>query len=62
MSKKLPITELDVSRFGLRVAAGLSEHNETLPADISERLRFAREQALTRAREARATAPRPSPA
>jgi hypothetical protein len=61
MSKKLPITELDVSRFGLRVAAGLSEHNETLPADISERLRFAREQALTRAREARATAPQTQP-
>lgn len=46
--------ELDarVARFGLRVAAGLSERNQALPADVNERLRFAREQAMIKAREA----------
>lgn len=43
-----------MTRFGLRVAADLSERNETLPHDISERLRFAREQALLKAKTARA--------
>ncbi|MBB4843519.1 hypothetical protein HNP55_002042 [Paucibacter oligotrophus] len=46
--------ETRMTRFGLRVAADLSERNETLPHDISERLRFAREQALLRAKTARA--------
>ncbi|HJV95226.1 MAG TPA: DUF3619 family protein [Albitalea sp.] len=41
------------ARFGLRVAARLSELNRELPHDVSERLRFAREQALERARLAR---------
>jgi hypothetical protein len=41
------------ARFGLRVAAHLTEQNQTLPTDISERLRVAREQALHRARTAR---------
>lgn len=52
-------TELDarVTRFGLRVAAGLTEQSQALPPDISERLRFAREQALGKAREARALRP-----
>lgn len=60
--KKQPISlsaqDLDtrVTRFGLRVAASLTERNETLPADVSERLRFAREQALGKARAARAEA------
>jgi hypothetical protein len=45
--------EARTARFGLRVAAGLSERSETLPHDISERLRFAREQALLTARSAR---------
>lgn len=47
--------ELDtrVTRFGLRVAAGLTEHNETLPHGVSERLQFAREQALLKAQAAR---------
>jgi len=44
-----------VTRFGLRLAAGLTERNATLPHDVSERLRFAREQALARAAQARAT-------
>ena len=40
------------SGFGLRVAARLSTQAEALGADISERLRFAREQALAHARNA----------
>lgn len=48
--------ELDarVTRFGLRVAASLTERSSVLPHDVSERLRFAREQALARAAQARA--------
>jgi len=36
------------ARFGLRLTARLSEANQALPHDISERLRVARLQALTR--------------
>ena len=39
------------SRFALRVTAALSERALGLDADIHERLRFAREQALERARQ-----------
>ncbi|MEO6279215.1 DUF3619 family protein [Roseateles sp.] len=51
-----PPAELDarITRFGLRVAASLTERNNALPHDVSERLRFAREQALARAVQARA--------
>jgi len=42
------------ARFGRRLAARLTEGSEALPHDISERLRFAREQALQRARTASA--------
>jgi hypothetical protein len=51
-----PSAELDarVTRFGLRIAAGLTESNAALPHDVTERLRFAREQALARATQARA--------
>jgi hypothetical protein len=42
--------EARLSRYGLRVAAHLSEHAAALPADIGERLRVAREQAVERAR------------
>ena len=51
-----PSAELDarVTRFGLRIAASLNERNNALPHDVSERLRFAREQALVRAAQARA--------
>ena len=50
------------ARFGLRVGALLNEQAQRTPHDVSERLRFAREQALQRARAARvapavATAP-----
>ena len=41
------------SRFSLRVTACLSEHALGVSADVAERLRFAREQALERARTAR---------
>ena len=48
-----PDLEMQVSRFGLRVASSLSEHNRSLPHGVSERLRFAREKALIQARDAR---------
>lgn len=48
--------DAEVRRFGLRVAAALTERSATLPHDVSERLRFAREQALARAAAARAAA------
>jgi hypothetical protein len=38
------------ARIGLRLAARLSERSEQVDPDISERLRFAREKALERAR------------
>lgn len=45
------------ARLARRLAARLGERAEQLSPDVSERLRFAREQALVRAREARAAAP-----
>lgn len=49
-------TDLDarMARFGQSVAASLSERTAELPHDVTERLRFAREQALVRAAQARA--------
>ncbi|WP_428424544.1 DUF3619 family protein [Methylibium sp.] len=45
-------------RYALRIAAALSTHADELPRDVTERLRFAREQALERARRlATRTAP-----
>ena len=44
------------ARFAMRVTARLNEQTLSLPADIGERLRFAREQALARAGVARAAA------
>lgn len=41
------------ARIGLRIAARLSERAEQIEPDVSERLRFARETALERARAAR---------
>lgn len=51
-----PSAELEtrITRFGLKVAAGLTEHSAGLPHDVTARLRFAREQALQRAGQARA--------
>ena len=51
-----------VARFGLRVAAGLNEQAQTLPPNVSERLNFAREQALLKARSARAAQVQAAPA
>jgi Protein of unknown function (DUF3619) len=39
--------QLSQDRFGLRIAARLSNGNAELPHDISERLRVARQQAVT---------------
>jgi hypothetical protein len=50
-----PVNELE-ARFGASVGAALTERNASLPHDVSERLRFAREQALARAAQVRAAA------
>ena len=49
------ITELEAleARFALRVGSALSVSASQLPADVSERLRFAREQALSRRKQAK---------
>lgn len=49
--------EARMARFGLSVAAGLNAQCEQLPADIGERLRFAREQAMLKAKAARLAQP-----
>jgi hypothetical protein len=41
------------ARFSLRVAARLTERSQELGSDVTERLRFAREKALERARATR---------
>lgn len=41
------------ARFALRVASRLEELSRQAPASVDERLRFARERALARAREVR---------
>jgi len=48
-------TDVDAlqARFGVRIASMLDEHARSTAPDISERLRFAREQALARAQAAR---------
>ena len=52
-SASVAMLESMQTRFGLRVSARLSTQAEALSADISERLRFAREQALVHTRNAR---------
>lgn len=47
------------ARVAYRIAARLSEHAESLDADIAERLRFAREKALERAQAVRTADERP---
>ncbi|MET0333710.1 MAG: DUF3619 family protein [Rhizobacter sp.] len=42
------------ARLALRMTARLTEHAAALPQDVTERLRFAREQAMQRAQAARA--------
>lgn len=48
------------ARFGVRVAAMLGERAQATAPDITERLRFAREQALSRAQAARRAAAAPA--
>jgi hypothetical protein len=48
------------TRFALRVAARLTERSQDLGSDVTERLRFAREQALERARATRKAEASPS--
>jgi hypothetical protein len=50
------------ARISLAQTARLSEAAERSPPDITERLPFSREQALSRARSARAAAPADEPA
>lgn len=50
------------ARFAHRVTARLSESAEHTPSDVAERLRFARERALERARESRRSAAQPASA
>jgi len=57
----LPDREGLEARFGVRVASMLGERAHATPADISERLRFAREQAISRAQAARRLASAPAP-
>ena len=54
-----PPLDILQARFGLRVAARLNEQAEQTPHDITERLRVARDQALARARHARAASVTP---
>lgn len=56
-----PAAALDAleSRIAYRIAARLSERADALDGDVAERLRFAREQALERAKVARAAAGTP---
>ena len=57
-SPNLSAADLDarVDQFGRNIAAGLTTRSAELPHDVTERLRFAREQALARAVQARAAA------
>jgi hypothetical protein len=50
--------ELDTfeARFAMRVSARLTEQTQSVSPDIGERLRFAREQAVARAGQARSAA------
>lgn len=45
------------ARFAFRIASMLSEQSDTLPHDVSQRLKFARKQALERVQAARQLAP-----
>jgi hypothetical protein len=57
MQNQIHDRQLIESRLAARLAAGLGASFDKLPHDISERLRFAREQALSQARKARLTVP-----
>lgn len=49
------------ARMAARLVAGIGEQAASLPHDITERLRVAREQAVAKAREARRLAPAAAP-
>ena len=49
------------ARIGMRIASALSERSASLPHDITERLRFARELAMSKAQPARQAATNPAP-
>jgi hypothetical protein len=55
MKTTRPYTDIDVlqTRVAARLVAGLGESAASLPHDLTERLRSAREQALDRARASR---------
>ncbi len=55
LANATPLAAADAlqARFALRVTARLTERSQDLGADVTERLRFAREKALERARAAR---------
>jgi Protein of unknown function (DUF3619) len=44
------------NRLGMRLVSGLTAKTASLPHDVTERLRFAREKALAQARQVRAAA------
>lgn len=50
-------TDVLQARLAARLAAGLGEQASNLPHDVAERLRFARELAVQRAREQRVAVP-----
>ena len=50
--ESMDFAQLEQDRFGLRVASRLSIGNADLPHDISERLRVARQQAVTNRKRA----------
>ncbi|WP_447744668.1 DUF3619 family protein [Variovorax boronicumulans] len=54
MNTKVPISQSSAAedRFGQRLAARLSDGNQALPHDISERLRVARSQAVAARKQA----------
>lgn len=56
-SSHMQDSEAIQARLAMRLTAALSERAESVPHDISERLRVGREQALRRARESRVKAP-----
>ena len=55
-SASIAMLESLEARFGLRISARLTEGSRAVAGDTSERLRFAREQALERARSMRSAA------
>ena len=57
MSRQRPDTDALQARVAARLVGVLAASQAELPADTTERLRFARQVALERARQARAAAP-----